>query len=211
MGHGVRRRAATAARCVLAAATAAVVVLGVADAATIPGGIGPFRIELRSSTVCPASEKCLKPDKFSVENLKVTRDPKDEYKYTTNADVKSTINFDDSYKTEIRVTRWSAISNGWTNSVFRMTVTKPCSAFKSHRPDIFKQISDLYYDGKLEDCPITPVTAQVRDFVSEGKPPSQVKTLPYGRFRARIKLIDTSQECLHCLDVVTDVLPKRRQ
>ncbi|XP_026274749.1 uncharacterized protein LOC113203980 isoform X1 [Frankliniella occidentalis] len=182
----------------------------VADAATvIPGGIGPFRVELRNVANCGVPEKCNHPEKMEVANMKVARDPDNQYKYTYNADINSTVAVDDSYKTEVRVSRWSG--NGWTNNVFRMTVANPCSAFKSHRPDIFKQVSDLYYDGSVTDCPLPPVSARVRDFTVEAKPPSNIKSLPYGRFRARIKLIDPNHECISCYDVVTDVLPKRRQ
>ncbi|KAK3918204.1 hypothetical protein KUF71_007626 [Frankliniella fusca] len=175
----------------------------------IPGGIGPFRIDFRSAANCPSAEKCNHPEKMEVTDLKVSKDPNNPYKYTYDMNVNSSVVVDDNYKTDIKVSRWS--QSGWTNNVFRMTVPNPCSAFKSRRPDIFKQVSDLYYDGTVTDCPFPPVSAQVRDFTIEAKPPSNLKTLPYGRFRARVKLIDPNQECISCYDIVTDVLPKRRQ
>ncbi|XP_034238510.1 uncharacterized protein LOC117643628 [Thrips palmi] len=175
----------------------------------IPSGIGPFRVELRSFNVCPAAEKCLHPEKLNIENMKIARDPNNPYKYTYNADVNVSVPVDDTYKTEVKVSRWSSL--GWTNNVFKMTVPNPCSTFKSTRPDVFKQVSDLYYGGTVTDCPLPPVAALVRDFVVEAKPPSNVKTLPYGRFKAKIKLVDPNQECVTCYDVITDILPKRRQ
>lgn len=63
---------------------------------------GPFRVELRSVNTCPASDKCFHPEKVNVENMKITKDPNNPYRYTYSADVNVTVPVEDTYKVIIR-------------------------------------------------------------------------------------------------------------
>ncbi|XP_068083871.1 uncharacterized protein [Anabrus simplex] len=156
---------------------------------------GPYEVNILEVNQCQDMT-----DNKVKYTTKLTKKSKSEKVWSTSFTLP--IDLDEESKMVLDADIWGS-TGGWNKNGFHHEAENLCKLLTDDLPDLYQKL--LEHFGLNEGCPVKAGTFEVKDFPTKWGIQKKFPELPYGKFRAEVKVF-SGDEYAGCFSLTVEVV-----